>query len=379
MGPAPVLLCSDSGTGDPADEVLLASAIRLLARRTQLRALALSADPAISLHAHPGLPISPLATIDTVVAGATMLVVIGDLRHPDSLRRAVTALVHAKRRGVPVALLAVRLPSPSRAGELELLPLLGQAESLSGCDAASARTLAGLCGRRVEATAPVEMVLEMERGVVRQPGRVGASARAWSQGGAALREALERASQAWAARGVVFGPGSVDALPSSFDRAADSDWRAWLQVALACDVVVDVADSPLLHVAAAHGVPPVAISVEPDPPRMHPRIGLTHLALPREADADRIANALEMARATSAAEVRARAAPLRNLAWRALGPLADANRSRPFDPSTLPPAARAFVERLQAVAPESPGMRSSTEAVTYPGGVDGHPRPASRP
>jgi hypothetical protein len=380
MGVAPVLLCSDSGSGDPADEVLLASAMRLLARRTQLRALALSADPAISLRAHPGLPFAPLSALDTAVAGTALVVVIGDLRRPESLKRAATAFVHAKRRNVPVALLAVRLPPPARAAEFDLLPLLAQAESLSGCDAASARSLAGWCGRRVEAAAPLEMVLEIEPSGARPLGRVGVSARAWAVAGAALREALERISQSGETTGVVLGPGAVDSLPARFDRAKDSDWRAWLQLALACDVIVDVADSTLLHVAAAHGVRPVAFPVESDPPRLHPRIGLAHLALPPDADTARIVHVLETARGMSAAEVRARAAPLRNLAWRALGPLADATRSRPFERQALPAPARAFVDALDATAGETAGPTpaSPSTAVTHAGGPDAHPRPAPR-
>ncbi len=390
----PVLISSGSGSGSFADEVLLASAVRLLARLAPAPVLALSSDPPRSARSHPGMRCVPEEEVDGALDAAALLVVVGDLSRPTRLARAAAQLVRAKWARVPVALVAVRLPQSDGAppgkvdlgkaepakpepgkvdpvkgeagkadsGKLDLgkapalaadpadarangvfLPLLSQAESVSACDRESARVLAALSGKRVETTAPLEILLEIDVPRSGASCTIGIGTEVLSAGASCgLLEALEQASASWGARVIAIAPPGVEP-PPRFECCATPDWNTWLDAALACDVLVDAADSTLLVVAAAHGVRPLALVRGSRRPDLHGRLGLGALVVPWDAGAEAFTAALQQAQKQTPDAVRARCAPLRSVAWRALGPLADATRSRPLQLHGLRPEALALV------------------------------------
>ena len=77
--PGPVLISSNTGSGHPADEALVAAALRLLGRGSWGRARLLTRDVAISAHAHPELESYVDEDIDTALAGCRLMLVVGGI------------------------------------------------------------------------------------------------------------------------------------------------------------------------------------------------------------------------------------------------------------------------------------------------------------
>jgi hypothetical protein len=359
--------------------VLLASAVRLLSRFAPAAVLGLSCDPPRSALAHPGMRFVPEEEVDAALDACSLLVIVGDLSHPVRLAKSAAHLVRAKWARVPVALVAVRLQrpgEPERGGTTAaaadpagaraqgvFLPLLAQAESLSACDRASARSLAALCGKRVETAAPLELLFELESPPPGAGWTICLAAEVLAAGaGRGLLESLGRVSTAGEARVVVLSIAGSEP-PHPFERRVPADWQAWLREAVACDVLIDAADSTLLHVGAAHGVRPLALRPGSRTADLHARLGLGALVLPWDAEPEAFSAALQHARSLAPEAVRARCTPLGSVAWRALGPLSEATRSRSLQLQGLPSEALALVTAArEARALGGPQLRHASAA-----------------
>ncbi|UCE03956.1 MAG: tetratricopeptide repeat protein [Candidatus Latescibacterota bacterium] len=341
----PVLISSDSGSGRPADEALLASAVRLLARGARSSVFAVTRDISKSTLAHPDLRFVSEPEIDAALEESALLVVVGDLTHEANVERAALHVARAKLAAVPTALVAARLPVAAESERTRaLMPFLAQCESLSAADATTARRLACQCGGRVDTTAPLELLLELDEVAdPPPPPMIGVSGECLARTSKAsgLVQALRRLSSSEHARVVVLDTGS--GCDCEFETHSFGDWNSWLQALTSLDLWLDEANSIASSVAATHGVRPIAVVDPEQSSALHARIGLAKLVVPRDADAETVARQLQIAHATPPSDLRSRCATLRTVAWRALGPLAESTSSRPLDLKQLDSAGRAFL------------------------------------
>lgn len=350
----PVLL-SLGGSG-LADAAILEGTLRLLARGALGPARVLSASPRTCARFAHEIPVLPDSSCAQAVQESARLVVAGPLRTPAAMVRAANHVVQAKLAGVPSTLAAVRLAAvPTHRSSHAALRLLAQADSVSAGDCASARALERWRGARVECTAPVELLVDVE--IPRAPGAftIAVEARALANAGPALAEALQLVGLAWRARIRV-----VSSSVAAKGSRASNPWHGITSSAL----FVGGANATLLHVAAAHGAVPVALVATGARSDVHERLGLEHLTQVREATRDDWVCTLEQARCVDGEALRRRMTTLRVVAWRTLGILAEATRCVPLPMDELDTDCRAFVASVARSSP--PG--ATLEALVSPDG-----------
>lgn len=332
--PGPVLISSQSGSGHPADEAVLAAAIRLLERGAWGSVRVLSRDVACTARAHPQVDCFAESEIHSALDGSRLLMIVGDLSQEDARHRAARHLLAAKRRQVPVALVSVRLRSSCRDSRHhdEALRLLAEAESITTCDAASAALMARCMSRRVATTAPLELVLSAK------PMPHAATALALEgeyleelpvgERQVILETVADFADRHELRATVVFAnkaPGF--ALPTTLECVAAPTWTQWMRALSQVRICIARPDSVGLHLAVAQGAVPISQAPE-DGGDLSERIGLhsfTAGMCPRS-----WSSLLQRALETRIEDVCARSAPVRVVAWRALGSLSEAVRSRPL-------------------------------------------------
>lgn len=355
----PVLISSASGSGRVEDEVLLASTRRLLSRGARRPIVALSSNLAISSAAHPDVDFLPSEELIEALESAQTLLIVGDLSSVERLREAARQVAQAKLAGVPVALVAVRLPQPGTPCELDLCAVLAQSESVSTSDADSARGYQECSGQRAHIAAPLELLMRADPERPRTAGGcvgidetllTGTDARFVQQLDASVAKANLRLV-------AVARPASPAKAAHAYMRRESADWRTWLQAIGACDVFVACAHSLALHVAAGQEVVPLGVADGDARSELLERLGLASLVIQRDASQAQVDDAFQSARAFDRGVLAARAATLRTVAWRALGPLADATCSRPLRVAALPDGARRLVARSFEVR-----VRQSLEA-----------------
>jgi hypothetical protein len=314
-----ILISSDTASGRHADEVLLAAAVRLLEQRAGARIVAISPRPQLTERAHPSVRSIAADGLDETLDGAAQLVVVGQFRAPASLERAAQHVVRAKLSGIPVALVSVHVDA-SLAAQLDIL---GQSDSLSAADHATARRLRTASGRKVETTAPLELILGLQEAAPRDVIQVCTDVldRMSARERAALHAAIAAVTGATGAALEILGlqpdPGreSIRQVPTAVDWVRPVAWRP-----------SDGADA-----------------------RLHERVGLHDLELGSGAEMDAWRVALARAYAADRIEVRSRCLPLRSVAWRALAGVSEAVRSQPFAPAQLSAQGRAtFAAALAA-------------------------------
>lgn len=282
------------------------------------------------------------------IRDSSLVVLAGTLADAKVLERAARWVVLAKAAGVPVALAAVRLPAVEP--EHPALAILAQCDSVSAGDLGSARCLAALRHDRIECTAPLELLLEVEAPAPEQQGfRVGLCARTLRRGGKRLTEILQQLSASASAQVVVLevGESRRQATRHGFQSRRITSWNEALQAASCCDLFVAEPDSMWLHMAAAVGAAPVAWLDGCERSELHERLGLTDLVLSQDTKPGALVAGLERGRSLAAPSLRRRIATLRMVAWRSLGILAQAVRSTPLDLERLQPGTRQFVAQLQ--------------------------------
>src|SRR5262245_8452490 len=158
--PRHVTVSAGTGRGRPEDEFHLAAVLTLLRRRSRLPIVVLSENPAATAAAHPDAQAAGADDLG-VWADCEFLCITGALHETGDVERAARHAALARLSRVPVALLAVEVPEPeNKATRAWLEEILAQSESVSASDVDSARRLAAWRGRRVDTTAPIELVLE---------------------------------------------------------------------------------------------------------------------------------------------------------------------------------------------------------------------------
>ena len=342
-----ILISSDTASGRHADEVLLAAAVRLLEQRAGSELVAISPRPQLTERAHPSVRSIGRDGLDERLDGAAQLVVIGQFRSPASLERAAQHVVRAKLSGVPVALVSVHVDA-SLAVQLDIL---AQSDSLSAADHATARRLRSACGRKVETTAPLELILGLSEAPPRDVIQVCADVldRMSAPEHDALHAAIAEVAGATGAAVEILGaqpePGreSVRHVPTAAD---------WVRAVASARVHVGLSGATSLHVALLHGAVPVAWRPSDGADaRLHERIGMHDLEFGSGAATDAWRVALARAYAGDRIEVRSRCLPLRSVAWRALASVSEAVRSQPFAAAQLSLQGRAtFAAALAAKA-----------------------------
>jgi hypothetical protein len=340
-----ILISSDTASGRHADEVLLAAAVRLLEQRAGARIVAISPRPQLTERAHPSVRSIAADGLDETLDGAAQLVVVGQFRAPASLERAAQHVVRAKLSGIPVALVSVHVDA-SLAAQLDIL---GQSDSLSAADHATARRLRTASGRKVETTAPLELILGLQEAAPRDVIQVCTDVldRMSARERAALHAAIAAVTGATGAALEILGlqpdPGreSIRQVPTAVD---------WVRAVASARVHVGLSGATSLHVALLHGAVPVAWRPSDGADaRLHERVGLHDLELGSGAEMDAWRVALARAYAADRIEVRSRCLPLRSVAWRALAGVSEAVRSQPFAPAQLSAQGRAtFAAALAA-------------------------------
>jgi tetratricopeptide (TPR) repeat protein len=334
-----VLLCTDAGSGHPVDDARLAALATLLRRRARTPLAAVVADVERARAAHPDLQCIADGELAAALAGCELVcistVFASDRRR---LERAARLAAAARLAGVPVAVIAADIALESSAGPAEWREILCSSESLSACDAASAAQLAAWRGRRVETVAPPELVLEPHSPAdAPRRGRIAIEADLADALDPRAFEALRVALRAFAPRDVVvLGDSRRAALlaePSRLETAPCA-WPAWRRALASCEIVLTRDAVGTAAAALACGAVPVVASVQVP---VLARLALESCAVADGRDAAAWARALAAA-ARAQHGVATRVAPLRALAWRALGPLADALRAVP---PAIPAAANA--------------------------------------
>jgi len=340
-----VVLSTAAGSGNAADDARLAALALLLRRRSQTPLVAVTPQPTRVLRAHPDLHCIDDAEFGTTLAHAD-LVCVSVASHGDPLRleRAAQHAAMARLAGVPVAWVAADCADGAGAAA----SLLAGVESVSASDAESAAVIAALRGRRVEVVAVPELVDETE--VVApalRRGRIALDAAFLDALDAAASEALRAALRAFAPRAiVVLGDARRVTALAEFTRIepAPASWPAWQRALASCQIVVTGDALGVAAAALAAGVVPVVATTAPV---LLARVALHECAIRDGRDSAAWARALAAA-AHAATTLPSRVAPLRALAWRGLGVLADAARNVVPDPAAAAPASRRIFARACA-------------------------------
>lgn len=365
----PVVVSSDTGSGQFADEVLLAATLRLLARSGRLTTVAVSRDPRVSERLHPGPCYVPAEELGGTLAGAAQLVVVGRLQQHDNLERAATHVARAKLAGIPVAAVSVLVDARAGAG----LDLVAQCDALSAGDHASAQCLESLAGRRVEITAPLEFVLPQQH--VRRRLVVQVCQDMWLSMSSADRQALEQALEQLAHDEGV----QIEFLEGRAGTAL-ADVGGWARAIASARVHVGIEGSTSAALALLHGV--VSIGWQPIPGArlgLHERMGLSALQLQVGATSTDWQVALKRAWRYAEAELRSRTLPLVAVAWRAVGSLSEAVRSISLRLEELAAPSRSLLAATlggQAQAALKRGDAQACEAILEPwrAGLETEPR-----
>ena len=333
--PGPVLISSNSGSGHPQDEALLAAALRLLERGSWGTTRALTHDSDISGRAHPYLEFFEEDCIESALSGCRLLMVVGDLRAAAARQRAALHVLQAKGAGIPVALVSVRLGNTCLASQSEqaTLRILAQAESMTTCDSDSAASMAQCMNRRVTTTAPLELVLSAKPAPHIDRG-IGLENEYLEELSAAERDAILFSVAAFASdhglRATIVCANQPPSykVPEYIECAAVPNWTQWMRALTQVRICVARPDSVALHLAVAQGAIPVT-QARGGSTLLTERIGLHGFSAGMCAQSWRrlLENALQL----RCEEVAARSAPLRVVAWRALGPLSDAVRCQALD------------------------------------------------
>jgi hypothetical protein len=332
--PGPVLISSNSGSGHPADEAVLAAALRLLERGSWGAVRVLSQDVGCTGRAHPHVETFAEEDIDAALADCRLLMVVGDLSDTTRRERAARHLLSAKRQQVPVALVSVRLGGSCAKTPRhdDALRILAEAESITACDAPSATVIAHCMQRRIATTAPLELVLSAKP--------MPHASHAMALEGEFLeqlpeserRTVLDTVSR-FAARHdlrttVVFTAKAPSfALPETLECLAAPTWTQWMRALSQVRICIARPDSVALHLAVAQGAVPITQAAH-EGVDLSERIGLHSFAAGMCTRS--WSTLLEQALATRIEDVCARSAPVRVVAWRALGSLSEAVRSRPL-------------------------------------------------
>ncbi len=341
----PVLISSGSGSGRSEDEVLLASTLRLLARGTRPPVTALSVNVSVSARAHPDLTFHREEDIVAALESSAALLVVGNLSRPSRLERAALHVTLAKLAHVPTALVAVRMPRAESECERDLCALLAQCESVSTRDAESALAFLECSGQRAHTAAPLELLMRVAPRKNAAAHTLGLEEAWLDRVDPDFLRALESAAEATHTRLVAIAHEGVPRVAHRYERRAAASWSDWLQEISNCDAFLGRANGVALHVAAGQGVAPIALAEPAQHNDLHERLGLSDLVMTANARFEDARCVLERARAYTREMLGARAATLRTVAWRALGPLADTARSTPLVVDALPDAARRTLAR----------------------------------
>jgi len=329
----PVLISCGSGSGRSEDEVLLASTLRLLSRGARPPVVALSSDVPRSVRAHPDLRFHPEERLAEALESCSALLIAGDLSRDTRLERAAVQVTLAKLANVPVALIAVRMPPRESMCEHDLCELLAQSESVSTSDAASARRLAECSGQRPHTAAPLELLMRIPRRPTEDPTRrIGVDEVALDGADPRFVQRLVHAASEEHLSVVVVAHDAAQNAPRRHvcPRRATENWSDWLQEIADCDFFIGNVNSMAVNVAAGQGVVPIALTGVERHAELHERLGLSDLVIPGSASDEHARAILQRAQSYDRESLCARAATLRTVAWRALGPLADTSRSRPL-------------------------------------------------
>ncbi len=326
-----VLVSCATGEGRPEHELRIAGLVTLLQRRARTPIVLLSPDPARTASAHPDVAVMALDAIATALVNCEFLCVAGELRTAAAIARAARHVLAARLAGVPVALVSVdvgaRSASPVNAGPPTLVAeILASVESISALDARSAAHLTPLCGRRVETTAPPEIVLDLPAGETRTA--CGIDARLLA--GLPV-DAANALAAALGSRGitdiVVLGTAAPGGAFAASTVVSARDWRTWSRAVGECALVFTNDAAATSSAILACGAVPIVQTIGADA-ALHRRIGLASCVVdPARSDEAAWSEAIDAGLRTLGQALAGRVAPLRSLAWRALGPLADAARA----------------------------------------------------
>jgi len=333
--PGPVLISSNTGSGHPSDEALVAAARRLLGRGAWDNIRLLTGDAAITARAHPDLEAFVDDDITAALTDCRLMMVVGDLTGHTARKRAAQHVLQAKAAGVPVALVSVRLGSADTPTDMtdDSIQILAKAESFTTCDGASANILLQCTGRRVATTAPLELVLSAK--VPPHSSQQIAIEEEFLQSLTSheqqiMLEAVAAIATTHGLRAVVVCAQKCPdvQLPDSIECVAVRTWTQWMRALSQVRICLGRPNSIALHLAVAQGAIPLSNNSS-SAADLTERIGLGELSAGVCAESWRLL--LEQALQFSTTDVCARSTPLRVVAWRALGSLSEAVRSCPLE------------------------------------------------
>jgi tetratricopeptide (TPR) repeat protein len=322
-----VLLSTTAGGGQPAGDARLVALAALLRRRARTPLVAVALDAARARAVHPDLHCIDDADLAAALQQADLVCIAGVFDTAVDLERAARHAAAARLHGVPVALVAAAPGGDTAAAPIAWSEILSQCESVSAADAESALRLGAWRGRRVDTVAPSELVIEPEAGAaVDRRGCIGLDAELVDGLDAGAVEALRVALRAYAPRLVVLlGECRRGALASDAVRieTVSRAWPAWRRAVGRSEVVLCADTGGIAATVLALGAVPVVAAPRTS---LHARIALDACTVDTPQDPGAWARALAAA-ACATRTLAPRVAPLRALAWRALGPLAEAGRA----------------------------------------------------
>ena len=341
-----VLLSTAAGSGAAADDARLDAVVALLQRRARSPLIAVSAHASAVRASHPDLTAIDDSDYAAALAGSE-LVCISFTARGDAARcaRAAHHAAMARSLGVPVAWIAADrdAATPLDADER----ILAGVESVSATDAETAAALAAVRGRRVEIVAAPELLFESQNGAAARRGRVGVDGEFLDALDGRAFDALRLGLRAYAPRALVVLGGSRRAAALAGGTRVESiagGWPAWRPALASCEIVVTGDALSIASLALAHAAVPVLAARSP---RVLGRVALLDCVVDAIEDPAAWTRALAAA-ARAERALAARVAPLRALAWRSLGALADAIAPVAPDPNAFDAETRARFARARA-------------------------------
>jgi len=299
------------------DSVVVAGAVELLRRRSRCE-LFIAASHDLKL---PETQLADDANLVDALAGCSLTAIVGRLAGP-GLSRAAEIAFMARLLDVPVALISVSAAAEQSAEEAALLHALAStAVSATAADAASAASLGRCRGRCVEVVAPLELLARTPEANAAPDGFVvGCDAALMHHDRDGAFEALGVALRDVGATLRVFGSAVLVPEDVTCERLPDESVASVLAAIAGCTLVIAPGESILHVLATGAGVPAIALA-QPGKAPWHQRLGSADLVVP--GDLESLRRCLTTARAGGRARVVQRVVPLRAVAWRALGPLAE--------------------------------------------------------